>query len=132
MGASPRLCVRNLAFEANRKELAQLFGAYGSLTAVRIPKKSDYSGHRGFAFIDFASKSEAAAAFEALQHTHLYGRKLVIEAAEEKATDVASVQQAAQKRQASKGLKSEATKRRRASVLNTGGPTEKFEDAMMA
>merc|ERR1712070_447079 len=53
---SPRLAVRNLAFEATRKELAQLFGAYGSLTAVRIPKKSDYSGHRGFAFIDFASK----------------------------------------------------------------------------
>lgn len=129
---SPRLCVRNLAFEVKQGELRQLFGAYGSVTAVRIPKKANYEGHRGFAFIDFASKAEAAAAFEALQHTHLYGRRLVIEAAEEKATDVASVQQAAQKRQASKGLKSEATKRRRASVLNTAGPTESFEDAMIA
>lgn len=130
--ASPRLCVRNLAFEVKNSELRQLFGAYGSVTAVRIPKKANYDGHRGFAFIDFASKAEAAAAFEALQHTHLYGRRLVIEAAEEKATDVASVQQAAQKRQASKGLRSEATKRRRASVLNTAGPTESFEDAMVA
>jgi multiple RNA-binding domain-containing protein 1 len=130
--SSPSLCVRNLAFEVKNAELRQLFGAYGSVTAVRIPKKANYDGHRGFAFIDFASKAEAAAAFEALQHTHLYGRRLVIEAAEEKATDVASVQQAAQKRQASKGLKSEATKRRRASVLNTGGPGESFEDALMA
>merc|ERR1712224_210954 len=126
------LCVRNLAFEVKNAELRQLFSAYGSLTAVRIPKKANYDGHRGFAFVDFASKAEAAAAYEALQHTHLYGRRMVIEAAEEKATDVASVQQAAQKRQASKGLKSEASKRRRASVLNTGGPCESFEDALMA
>lgn len=130
--ASPRLCVRNLAFEVKNSELRQLFGAYGSVVAVRLPKKSNYDGHRGFAFIDFASKAEAAAAFEALQHTHLYGRRLVIEAAEEKSTDVATVQHEAQKRQASKGLKSEATKRRRAGVLNTGtGAGASFEDAMM-
>eukprot|EP00929_Paragymnodinium_shiwhaense_P036105 TRINITY_DN19399_c0_g1_i3.p1 TRINITY_DN19399_c0_g1~~TRINITY_DN19399_c0_g1_i3.p1 ORF type:complete len:889 (-),score=307.08 TRINITY_DN19399_c0_g1_i3:211-2877(-) len=129
--ASPRLCVRNLAFEATRKELAQLFGAYGSLTAVRIPKKSDYTGHRGFAFIDFASKSEAAAAFEALQHTHLYGRKLVIEPATEKSTDVEAVQEEAQKRKANLEMKSEAKKRRRAGVLNTsGGAGGSFEEGM--
>jgi len=130
--SSARLCVRNLAFEVKNAELRQLFGAYGSVTSVRIPKKANYDGHRGFAFIDFASKAEAAAAFEALQHTHLYGRRLVIEPAEEKATDVASVQQAAQKRQASKGLKTEATKRRRASILNTAGAAESFEDALIA
>lgn len=33
----------------------------------------------GFAFIDFASRAEAQAAFGALQHSHLYGRRLVIE-----------------------------------------------------
>merc|ERR1712007_358170 len=86
--ATQRLCVRNLAFEATGKEVRQLFSAYGSVTAVRIPKKADYNGHRGFAFVDLASKVEAAAAYEALQHTHLYGRRLVIEPAEEKATDV--------------------------------------------
>eukprot|EP00439_Symbiodinium_sp_Y106_P010641 s7962_g1.t1 len=71
---SSSICVRNIAFEATRKELYQLFGAYGTVTSCRLPKKSDYSGHRGFAFIDFASRGEAAAAFEALQHSHLYGR----------------------------------------------------------
>ena len=75
---SSSICVRNVAFEATRKELYQLFGAYGTVTSCRLPKKSDYSGHRGFAFLDFASRAEAQSAFEALQHSHLYGRRLVI------------------------------------------------------
>jgi len=130
---SSSICVRNLAFEATRKELSQLFGAYGAITSVRIPKKSDYSGHRGFAFIDFASKSEAAAAYEALQHTHLYGRRLVIEPAEEKATDVGTVQATAEKRQANLGKSSEAKKRRRAGVLNVASDAAggSFEDAFV-
>ncbi|CAE8645494.1 unnamed protein product, partial [Polarella glacialis] len=129
---SSSICVRNLAFEATRKELYQLFGAYGSVTSVRIPKKSDYSGHRGFAFIDFASRSEAAAAFEALQHTHLYGRRLVIEPAEEKATDVGSVQAEAAKRKDSLTQTSEAKKRRKAGILNAPGEAGSFEEAFMS
>ncbi len=38
---------------------------------------------RGFAFVDFATKQEARNAMEAVQGTHLYGRRLVIEWAEE-------------------------------------------------
>lgn len=130
--SSPRLCVRNLAFEVKGKELRQLFGAYGSVTAVRIPKKADYSGHRGFAFVDFASKSEAAAAFEALQHTHLYGRRMVIEAAEEKVNDVESAALEAQKRQASRSITSEAKKRQRTGMLDVSGEAGgTFEDAMI-
>jgi multiple RNA-binding domain-containing protein 1 len=128
---SSRICVRNLAFEATRSELYKLFGAYGSVTSVRIPKKADYSGHRGFAFIDFASRAEAGAAFEALQHTHLYGRRLVIEPAEEKATDVASAQAEAAKRMVSRAQTSEAKRRRRSGILNAPGEATSFEDAMM-
>merc|ERR1711904_763859 len=129
---SPRICVRNLAFEATGKELRKLFGVYGTVTAVRMPKKGDYSGHRGFAFIDFLTKSDALAAMEALQHTHLYGRHMVIEPAEDQSGDVLSVKQRAQKREASKVAYSEATKRRRSAVLNTsgtgGGEENSFEE----
>lgn len=130
--SSPRICVRNLAFEATGKELRKLFGVYGTVTAVRIPKKGDYSGHRGFAFIDFLTKTDATAAMEALQHTHLYGRHMVIEPAEDQNGDVLSVQQRAQKREASKTLYSEAKKRRRSAVLDTSGTQgadNSFEDA---
>lgn len=129
---SSSICVRNIAFEATRKELYQLFGAYGTVTSCRLPKKSDYSGHRGFAFIDFASRGEAAAAFEALQHSHLYGRRLVIEPAEEKSNDVENVQAEAAKRTASKVRASEAKKRRKSGVLNATGEAGSFEDALMS
>lgn len=129
---SSSVCVRNVAFEATRKELYQLFGAYGTVVSCRLPKKADYSGHRGFAFIDFASRAEAQAAFEALQHSHLYGRRLVIEPAEEKATDVQNVQMAAAKKQQSQARASEAKKRRKSGVLNAPGEAASFEEALMS
>ena len=44
---------------------------------MRLPKKFDGS-HRGFAFVEFVSKQEAAKALAALQSTHLYGRHIVV------------------------------------------------------
>jgi multiple RNA-binding domain-containing protein 1 len=73
-----KMLVKNLAFEADAKELKTLFSNYGHVKHVRIPKKYA-GGHRGFAFVEFVSAEEAAAAFGALKNTHMYGRKLVIE-----------------------------------------------------
>ena len=78
-GKSPsKITVRNVPFEASRKDLLQLFGSYGQLKKVRLPKKFDGS-HRGFAFVDYVSHKEAEAAMKALSRTHLYGRHLVLE-----------------------------------------------------
>lgn len=79
---SSKLVVRNVPFEASKKEMQDLMGAYGSLKALRLPLKFDRS-HRGYAFAEYHSKSEARKALEALENTHLYGRHLVIEYAEE-------------------------------------------------
>ena len=78
---TPKLVVRNVPFEASKKELQDLFGAYASLKVLRLPLKFDRS-HRGYAFAVFESKSEARKAKEALENAHLYGRRLVIEYAE--------------------------------------------------
>lgn len=43
----------------------------------------DLCAVRGFAFMDFASKQEAQAALEATTGTHLYGRRLVVEWADQ-------------------------------------------------
>ena len=80
--ASTKLLVKNLAFEANIKELRELFSTFGQIKRARLPRKFD-GGHRGFAFIDFVTKQEAKNAFESLQDSHLYGRHLVIEWAKE-------------------------------------------------
>lgn len=73
-----KLLIRNLAFEATRKEVASLLAPFGTLRSLRLPRKFDGS-NRGFAFADFASHADAVAAMEALSAAHLYGRHFVIE-----------------------------------------------------
>ena len=77
--ASSKLVVRNVPFEATRKEVEDIFATFGQLKSVRLPKKVTGS-HRGFAFVEFLSEAEAKKAFDKLCHsTHLYGRRLVLE-----------------------------------------------------
>ena len=82
MEPSAKLLVRNLPFQASQKEIKELFQTFGQLKTVRVPKKFD-GHHRGFAFVEFVSKAEASKAKNALHATHLYGRHLVLEYAEE-------------------------------------------------
>lgn len=82
---STKIMVKNVPFQANINEIRDLFKTFGELKAVRLPKKivPGSSQHRGFGFVEFISKSDAKNAFEALHHsTHLYGRRLVLEWAE--------------------------------------------------
>ena len=76
-----KIMVRNVPFEATRSELLQLFGSFGQLKKVRLPKKFDGT-HRGFAFCEFLTSKEAQNAIATLSRTHLYGRHLVLEWAE--------------------------------------------------
>ena len=76
-----KLIVRNVPFQATRKELLQLFGSFGTLKKVRLPKKFDGS-HRGFAFVEYLTAKESLHAMNTLSKTHLYGRHLVLEWAE--------------------------------------------------
>lgn len=82
-----KLIVRNVPFQATRKELLKLFGTFGQLRRVRLPKKFDGT-HRGFAFVEFLTGKEALAAMNALSRTHLYGRHLVLEWATDADQDV--------------------------------------------
>ena len=78
-----KLIIRNVPFEATKKDILELFGTYGQIKRVRVPEKFDNKSHRGFAFVDFLTKQEAKTAYESLASTHLYGRHLVIEWAED-------------------------------------------------
>lgn len=73
-----KIIIKNLPFEASKKEVRALFGTYGQLRSVRVPKKFNNS-IRGFAFADFVTPREAENALEALKDTHLLGRRLVLE-----------------------------------------------------
>jgi multiple RNA-binding domain-containing protein 1 len=89
---SSKLVVRNIAFEATARDIRQLFGTFGQLKSVRVPKRQDGS-HRGFGFVEFVSKNEAAHALNSLSASHLYGRHLVIEFAEETADGYGSLEE---------------------------------------
>lgn len=84
--ATCTLIVKNLPFQASKREIKALFSAYSQIKAVRMPKKFNHSG-RGFAFVDFSSSKDAASALQALEGTHLLGRRLVLQYAEADAVD---------------------------------------------
>ncbi|CAF4934664.1 unnamed protein product [Pieris macdunnoughi] len=81
-----KILVRNVPFQANRNELHEIFRAFGEIKTLRLPKKltAGSDQHRGFAFVDYYSKADAKNAYDALcQSTHLYGRRLVLEWADQ-------------------------------------------------
>jgi len=82
-----KMIVKNVPFEVTKKDIRELFSAHGQLKSVRLPKKFD-SRSRGFAFLEFLTRHEAENAYAALRHTHLLGRHLVLEWAEEAEQDV--------------------------------------------
>ncbi|KAN0065554.1 Multiple RNA-binding domain-containing protein 1 [Thecaphora frezii] len=76
--ATTKIIVKNLPFEATKRDIRELFGSQGQLKSVRLPKKFD-SKTRGFAFVEYVSRREAESAFRNLKHTHLLGRHLVLQ-----------------------------------------------------
>ena len=73
-----KLLIRNIPFEATVKDVRALFQPFGQIKRLKLPKKFDGS-HRGFGFIEFNNHNDALAAFESVRHSHLYGRHLVLE-----------------------------------------------------
>lgn len=81
-----KIVIKNLPFQATKKDVRALFGTYGQVRTVRVPKKADHTT-RGFAFADFVTAREAENALMALRDTHLLGRRLVLDYAEAEAVD---------------------------------------------
>ncbi|XP_058053617.1 probable RNA-binding protein 19 [Anopheles bellator] len=78
-----KILVRNIPFQANAKEVRDLFKPFGDIKVLRLPRKMVANAeeqHRGFGFVEFVRDADAKRAFETLgRSTHLYGRRLVLE-----------------------------------------------------
>jgi len=85
-GRRTKVIIKNLPFQTSKHDVRALFGAYGQLRSIRVPKKFDKSA-RGFAFAEFTTPKEAQSAMDALRNTHLLGRRLVLDFAEEEPED---------------------------------------------
>jgi multiple RNA-binding domain-containing protein 1 len=85
-GQKTKIVIKNLPFQAAKKDIRALFSAYGQLRAVRVPKKFNQSS-RGFAFVEFLTRRDAENAMNTLRDTHLLGRRLVLDYAEAETLD---------------------------------------------
>ncbi|XP_017114271.1 probable RNA-binding protein 19 [Drosophila elegans] len=126
-----KILVRNIPFQAQYREVRDIFKAFGELRSLRIPKKATTGedAHRGFGFVDYMSKAEAKRAFDALSaSTHLYGRRLVLEwSANDDNQDVEELR----KRTAAKFGDSQASaeaKRSRKSFFDVDGNVQPNQD----
>ncbi|KAH6900264.1 hypothetical protein B0T10DRAFT_393719 [Thelonectria olida] len=127
-GQRTKIIIKNLPFQTTKKDIRTLFGTYGQLRSVRVPKKADYTA-RGFAFADFVTPREAENALIALKDTHLLGRKLVLDFAEAEAVDAEEEIAKMQKKvggQVNKVALQQLTGRGRSRV-NIGNEQDEFE-----
>ncbi|AMO57067.1 hypothetical protein GZ77_00915 [Endozoicomonas montiporae] len=78
-----KLFIGNLAFSATEQELEEAFGAFGEIQEAKIILDRETGRSRGFAFVTFASDSDANEAL-ALDGQNLSGRDMRVSVATER------------------------------------------------
>jgi len=82
---SSKLFVGNLEFSTTREQLDALFSEAGTIVDLFLPSDRATGKPRGFAFVEFASETEAAAAIQRFDGYELNGRTLRVNQAEARA-----------------------------------------------
>ena len=70
--------VGNMPYSMTDEEVKELFGAHGTVDAVRIVMDRDSGRPKGFAFVEMNNAAEAKAAIEAINGSEVGGRSLVV------------------------------------------------------
>jgi RNA recognition motif-containing protein len=79
-----KLFVGNLDYTTTDTQLQELFGQYGQVSSVSLPKDRDTGRPRGFGFVEMGSQSEAEAAIKALDGQEVSGRQIAVNFSESK------------------------------------------------
>ena len=75
---STKLYVGNLAFQTTSEELQELFAQAGTVESASVVEDRMTGRSRGFAFVEMATKEEAASAIEQLNGKEVGGRALKV------------------------------------------------------
>ncbi len=75
---STKLYVGNLAFQTTSEELQDLFSQAGTVESASVVEDRMTGRSRGFAFVEMATKEEAASAIEQLNGKEVGGRALKV------------------------------------------------------
>lgn len=76
--SSMNLYVGNLSFQTGEKELSQLFANHGEVLSAKIITDRDTGRHRGFGFVEMASRSEGEQAIASLNGKDFDGRQIKV------------------------------------------------------
>ena len=84
-GAIPKkVFVGNLSFNTTQDRLSEAFASAGQVVSVHIGTDRETGRSRGFAFVEFASDEDAQKAISSFNEFELDGRKLRVNAAEDR------------------------------------------------
>ena len=81
---SAKIFVGNLNFQTTKEELTDLLSAAGQIVDVYLPADRATGRPRGFAFVEFSSEAEASEAIRMFNEHEMGGRKLNINAADDR------------------------------------------------
>lgn len=73
-----KLFVGNISFQAKEEELEQYFSQAGRITSISLVYDKATGRSRGFAFVEYASASEASKAIEMFDKKEFLGRPLTV------------------------------------------------------
>lgn len=73
--------IGGLAEEVDEKVLHNTFIPFGDITDITIPLDYSTQKHRGFGFVEFESKEDAAAAIDNMNESELFGRTIKVNVA---------------------------------------------------
>lgn len=76
-----KLFVGNLPFSMTDDQLKQIFSAHGNVVSANIVIDKFSQRSKGFAFIEFETEEEAAAAMQALDGSEQDGRNIAVKEA---------------------------------------------------
>jgi RNA recognition motif-containing protein len=68
--------IGNLSYDITQEDLSEVFGEYGSVTRVHIPKDRETGRMRGFAFVEMQTEAEEDKAIENLDGATWMDREL--------------------------------------------------------
>lgn len=68
--------VGNLAYGVTQDELTEAFGAFGTVTSVKIITDRETGNPRGFAFVEMANNNEALKAIQGMNGQEIQGRAI--------------------------------------------------------
>jgi len=83
-----KLYIGNINFKTSEERLKEVFSGYGEVVSVKMITDHNTGRFRGFAFVEMATEEAARAAKAGLNGQDLDGRKLKVDVAQSRSTDV--------------------------------------------